>query len=366
MPESKHSNVPQGDATWHLSHWVRDSWEKMYEDCLAAKKSIEFEQYILENDSVGQRFLELFAAKAKSGVKIFLICDTFGSASLRTSPFIHEIRNAGGIIHFYRPFTFWRLFAPWNWFPRTHVKTMLIDSRIAHTGGVCVAERMREWRDTHLRFTGTSVSQVRKVFDEMEHKIQSKGTADVVEPVGIIDFVYVMNRPRKSRFTVYRELLKAITEAHSYIYISTAFFVPNRRFLQALRQAVRRGVQVIVLVPEKSDVILADWICLSYTPQFLRSGFRIFHYSTTVLHSKTAIIDDRWGTVGSTNFDLLSFFHNREANVIIRSSGPIAELKRQFGEDLKVSTELTRERWLEIPMYKKVCGYLGRVLRLFF
>jgi len=338
----------------------------MYHDCLAARKSIEFEQYILENDTVGRRFMELFIAKAKEGLKVFLICDTFGSSLLYRSPLVKELRQYGGQLHFYNNLNIWHILTPWRWFPRTHTKTLLVDSSIVYTGGVCMAERMRQWRDTHIRLTGPVITQVRQAFDEIENKIRGKKIKKPYEIPKARRFRYFLSRPRRARHAIYMELVKAITEARQYIYITSAFFIPNRRFIRLLKRAYIRGVDVRILVPERSDVTLADWLCLSYTPHFLASGLRIFHYQETVLHSKTAIVDDRWGTVGSTNFDVISFFHNREANIMITDPQAIADLKAQFFKDLEFSTEFTREAWKNVPLWKKIAGFFARGIKAFF
>jgi len=352
--------------SWRFFFRPHEAWEAMYQDCSQAEESIEFEQYILENDSVGQRFMELFIEKAKQGIKIFLICDRFGSSVLYRSPLVRQLRRHGGHIHFYNPIKRFTLFFPWQWFPRTHTKTLLVDSAVAYTGGVCIDERMRHWRDTHLRITGPVIAQVRQAFDDIENRILRKKSEGIPPAKEDHRFLYLINRPQQNRRAIYKELVNAVNAAEHYIYISSAFFIPNRRFLRHLAAAYARGVDVRVLLPAKSDVVLADWVGLSYTPRFLSAGLRIFHYQETILHSKTAIIDDNWGTIGSTNFDVISFFHNREANIMTTDKEAIARLKQQFFSDLAGSKELTWEVWGKIPWWKKIIGYIFRILRIFF
>lgn len=351
---------------WQFYFRPHTTWEAMYRDCENAKSSIEFEQYILEDDAVGRRFMELFIEKARSGLKLLLICDRFGSALLSKSKQVEEFREAGGKLYFYNPIRGWKIFAPWKWFPRTHTKTLLIDSEIAYTGGVCLAERMSGWRDTHVRMSGPVVEQIREAFDDIESRVSRRHGHQITRRQKIRDFIYLMNRPREKRHAIYHEFLKAATEAQKYIYITSAYFIPNYRFLKVMKAAAVRGVDVRVLVPETSDVILADWLRLSYTRRFFESGLRLYHYRETVLHSKTAIIDDSWATVGSTNFDVISFFHNREANVVISDPDAIADLKTQFFKDLEVSVEFTLESWRQVPLWKKIAGYSVRIIKVFF
>lgn len=354
------------DASWQFFYRPKDTWEAMYRDCANARHSIEFEQYILEHDAVGKRFMELFIQKARAGLKIFLICDKFGSNKLSRSPLVQELRDAGGHIHFYHTLKFWHFFTPWKWFPRTHVKTLLIDSEIAYTGGVCMVERMRDWRDTHMRLTGPITRQVRSVFDTLERKLQTHWPRRTPRFTVEGNFQYLLSRPLRRRCTVYSEIIKSIANAQDYIYIASAYFIPNRRFVHQLRLASRRGVDIRILVPEHSDVPLADWIRLSYTPRFLKAGMRIFHYRENVLHSKIAMIDDKWATVGSTNFDVISFFHNREGNVVITETEAIRELKSQFNNDMGHSAELTWDAWRLVPWWKKAAGWMARSIKVFF
>lgn len=351
--------------SWQFFTQPEETWQAMYNDCANAKESIEFEQYILENDSVGQRFLELFIQKAKQGLRIFIICDMFGSALFYRSPLVRKLRKHGGRLHFYNPLRRWMVLMPWLWFPRTHAKTLLVDSKIAYAGGVCVAERMKNWRDTHMRITGPVIGQVRKAFDEIENRILYETINHNAESDNDQRFRYLINRPMQNRFSIYRELEKTVTEAKNYIYITSAFFVPNKRFIKLLALARSRGVDIKIIIPEYSDVLPADWLCLSYTNRLLKAGLRIFHYQKTILHSKTAIIDDSWATVGSTNFDILSFFYNREANIIIGDKKAIADIKSHFINDLKFSREFTLKDWQKIPLWKKAVGYCMRIIKVF-
>ena len=358
--------APQKD--WRFFLRPKDAWEAMYEDCARARESIEFEQYILENDAVGQRFMELFIAKAAEKVKIFILCDTFGSLSLFRSKLVQRLRQNGGAFYFYRPMGWLNLLTPWRWFPRTHTKTLLIDSKIAYTGGVCLNAHMKDWRDTQVRFTGSAISEVREAFDALE---AAKGRWIRRRHFRLPELknralVYLQNLPFRARYTIYKELLAAIKNADKHIYIATAYFAPNRRFIRALAGAVRRGVQVWLLAPERSDIRLADFLCLTYIPRLLKASVRVSHYQPTVLHAKTVVVDDHWATVGSTNMDVISFFHNRESNLVITDAEAVAELKAHFQHDLARSREITWQIWKQIPLRHKLLGHFARLLKLFF
>ena len=349
---------------WRFYLSPHEAWDAMYEDCEQAAKSIELEQYIFENDAVGRKFMRLFIRKAAQGVRVFVICDKFGSRTFTGSRLVRLLRRGGGHFRFYNRVGWIDILRPWRWYPRTHVKALLIDSTIAYTGGVCFALYMHDWRDTHIRVTGPVTEQMRQAFDRAERR-HDRNKRPLLPPTGKSDFTYLQNYPLLSWFVIYDELVRAITRAQRYIYLTTAFFAPNRRFRRLLAHAALRGVEVRILVPKKSEFALADWICLSYSHGLLRAGARIFHYRPFVLHAKTVVIDDNWATVGSTNMDILSFFRNRESNIVTTNAAAVAELKQQFMADLEESDELTLEEMNRQPLWKKAIGYVSRLFRSF-
>jgi len=363
--ETTTSDSPALQAhSWRFYLSPREAWDAMYDDCEQATKSIELEQYILENDAIGRKFMRLFIQKAAQGIRVFVIFDKFGSQTLVGSRLVRLLRRGGGRFRFYNWVTYLDLLRPWRWYPRKHVKALLIDSQIAYTGGVCFALRMRDWRDTHIRITGPVVAQFRQAFDQAQRRrgITKRPT---LPKDGNGEFTYLQNYPRFSWFAIYDELIRAITRAEHYIYLTTPFFAPNRRFRRLLANAALRGVDVRILVPKQSEFTFVDWICLSYSHGLLRAGVRIFRYRPFMLHSKTVVSDDHWGTVGSTNMDILSFFRNRESNIVTTNVAAVAELKQQFMADLEESDELTLEAMSRQPMWKRAAGYLARLLRSF-
>jgi len=350
---------------WRFYLTAQEAWEAMYRDCAAAEESIELEEYILENDSIGRRFLELFIDKAAAGVRVFIICDRYGSYAFLKSPLVEKLRQAGGQLYFYHEIGFFDLFRPWRLFPRTHVKTLLVDSRIAYTGSVCIAERMKNWRDTQIKIVGPVVAEIKDSFSIPEKIFTLARRKCAPLPDRNAEFAYVQSNPVFCRCMIYVELVRAIKEAQRSLYITTPFFAPNIHFRSLLRRKSRKGVDVVLLIPLRSDVLVADWMMLSYAKSLLKAGIRIYRYQNVPVHSKTIVIDDGWATLGSTNIDVLSFFNNREANLIIRNAEAVADLKRHFLDDLSRSRELTLEELALEPMYKKMIGRLARYAKHF-
>lgn len=344
--------------SWKFYLSPHDAWNAMYNDCIAAKKSIYFEQYIFENDEIGNKFLKLFIYKVAQGIQVNLVCDGFGSSRLGNSLLVKKFLRDGGNFHFYNKINIWNFCTPWRWFPRTHAKTLLIDYNIAYVGGICIAKRMEFWRDTDIRITGPIIDDIlysldrRKIFKKLDRSSE--------------DFCYVQSRSFVLFHAIYHELVKSVIKARRYIYIATAFFVPNNHFLKLLVEARLRGVEVVIVIPQHSEIKLADFMALSYAKNLLQAGIKIFLYDKTLLHSKVVIIDDFWATIGSTNMDILSFFYNKEANVIITDLEAIQEIKEDFLEDINQSKELTQKILRDVPLYKKVLGRMARILKIFF
>jgi cardiolipin synthase len=334
----------------------------MYQDCVDAKRSIAFEQYIFENDEVGQRFLRLFIHKAKEGLTVHLLCDEVGSRTFCNSPLVEEFRTNGGGFRFYNSLKFIDLLKPRRLFPRTHVKTLVVDAAIAYVGGVCIDQRMQNWRDTQIRITGPVVQRIKEISDC--NFAETEPSKDLKESSNS-DFFYVQSAPKFFRHPLYSLLLHNLEHAQDFVYLSTAFFVPTRRMRRFLKKASSRGASVIVLIPHHSDFWIADWACLSYAKKLLKADVRIFRYQPTVLHNKTVVIDGAWGTVGSSNMDALSCFHNRESNLIVRDKEALAEMKKDFLNDLRHSQELTLDLLNQIPLWKRAAMHVARVCRTF-
>ncbi|MEJ0062256.1 MAG: phosphatidylserine/phosphatidylglycerophosphate/cardiolipin synthase family protein [Alphaproteobacteria bacterium] len=354
------------DKDTHLEFYLTsgDAWAAMERDCLAAGESIELEQYILANDALGNRFLEIFAEKAKAGVKVSLMLDTVGSRGVLNSPIIESIRRHGGRVFFYNPIAWWNIFMPSTWYPRNHTKTMLIDSKAAYTGGVCLAEFMRPWRDTQVRFTGRLVDDVKRDFACLwDWAAKGKSLVRKCASQGKGLLRYGVGEPHLGMNPVYRELLSEIRRAERQISLVTPYFFPPLRLRRRLGAAARRGVQVTVIMAEETDISFAGHIAQSYIPYFLRRGIRILLYTKSTLHAKYAVIDDRWATVGSTNLDYLSLLHNREANIVATDAIFIGELARHFQNDRDGCVEATWEYLRRKPLWHRIIGRLGRPFR---
>jgi cardiolipin synthase len=171
------------------------------------------------------------------------------------------------------------------------------------------------------------------------------------------------NEAMRASFPIRDMYIAAIDEAEHSILLTTAYFVPDHMLLDALKAAVRRGVDVRVLVPWESNHVVTDWIARSYFTYCLQGGIRIFGYRYSMLHAKTCTIDGQWSTVGTCNLDRLSLVGNYEINVAIYSAEFAQQMSALFAEDTAERFELTMEQWKSRPWYYKVSERILAPLR---
>jgi cardiolipin synthase len=352
------SAAQEAGYAWEFFTSPGQAWAAMYAQCREARASIDFEQYIFHRDRVGKRFLALFRRKARQGVRVRLIFDTFGSVGLYRSPAVRKLRAAGVQVKFFNPLNLLHLFMPWTWFPRTHAKTMLVDGRVLFTGGVCFSDKMRDWRDTQIRVEGPVSQAAQIMFDRHWHRPESASAPDDARA----PFRFRYSRPLHWRNPIYRELRGKVRQARETVWMACPYFLPSRSFIRLLRRAVARGVDVRLLISEASDVRLADFVTLSYIRKLLECGLQIYLYRPAVFHGKVMVVDG-WATVGSMNLDYLSAFRNRETNLMIDEPLAVAQLRRRFGIDFAASRLAAAQQWHALPLQYKLLGLLGRSFR---
>ena len=335
------------------------AWEAMLADCRGARESIDFEQYIFKEDGIGRAFIETLAARAAAGVRVRLLIDAVGGIFLSNAS-IARLRNAGVGVRLFKPVRSWVPHRISSWFFRDHRKFLIVDGRVAQTGGIGVNDRMRDWRDTQVRLEGPIVREMQDSFERM-WRSAAGGTFHFTKfPDNVFtaekDFVLQTSAPHLRQRFMRRALIRAIRTAHTYVYLTTPYFIPDIKFFVAVRRAARRGVGVRILLPGVSDHFLLDVASGSYFDSFLRAGVKIYQYSAgrRILHAKTAAIDDVWTTVGSTNLDNLSLRWNYEANISSINAEFAREIRKHFLNDLKSSREVWPDAWRRRPIYIKL------------
>jgi cardiolipin synthase len=355
-------------TTWTLYDSNRDAWTAILADCAHATKTIHVEQFIFNNDELGKRLIDICAERAATGVKVRFLWDAAGSFSFVGSSLVDELRAKGIELVFWKTLvpTYFKLADFRSWYLRNHRRTIVIDDTIGYTGSISVKDSMLEWRDTNVRMQGPVVSEMSNAFMRMWGRATNERPIPKRVHAHDPEFRYITNYPAPGRRHMYKEFLTAVRHARDYIYITTPYFVPTHRLVKAIRHAARRGVDVRIILPEKTDHYpTLDYAARSYFSGLLETGVRIFLYAGTIIHSKSAIVDGVWSTVGSMNMDNASLLYNFEANMVSINTEFADELTHHFMADIEKSHEIKISEWNRRFFTEKLLETLTRLIRKF-
>ena len=341
----------------------------------AAQRSICCETYILASDRTGDRFKSALVERARAGVTVRLMYDAVGSFGLSDS-WLADLRDAGAQIVVFNPIAPWR--ARWGLSHRDHRKTMVVDDEVAFTGGLNIANDYASvedggvgWHDQHCRVRGPIVLDLARLFrrtwlragGDLYPAPQSPNQAN---GVGGTSFVRMIeNSTRRKKPAIRRAYLHVIKAARKTVWIENAYFVPDRGLRRALIRAVRRGVDVRVIVPGHSDVRLIEWASLYVMRRLARRGVKMLRWRGVMLHAKTAVVDGTWSTIGSYNFDAQSRFNNLEVTLEILDSTVGTALATQFERDVAQTDAFDETTWRELPWWRRAFAWIAYRLRRF-
>jgi cardiolipin synthase A/B len=340
-------------------------WQAMLAAMEEARKSIEFEQYCFMDfgeGSIGRKFADLFLRKAKEGVKVRLLIEAQASFDFYISDLGKILENAGVEVVFH---TLSRHKLPhfFRMFFRDHRKLLIVDSKIAFIGGNIVKDKAVDWRDTLLKLEGPTAKLLERVFNDAFQGLRRNNKFAITAPQMSGNFEVLTSGPMPRYHYILRRILEAFRNAKRSIYITSPYFNPPRSVLRALARALARGVEVHIMLPGKSDNILADFVSESYYDTILRSGMRLYLHDAYV-HAKTIVVDDSWSTMGSANFDRLSLHFDYEANVSSTEGVFTRELLDHFHKDLERASELKLIDWRSRSLYRKILEVLSWPFRL--
>ncbi|HNP34861.1 MAG TPA: cardiolipin synthase [Woeseiaceae bacterium] len=340
----------------------------------AAKSRIYLETYIFADDKVGRKFARQLMQKAREGLHVRLIYDSFGSLK-SDDDFFAKMRDSGiEIVEFHdiNPLSGGN---PLNINVRDHRKLLIVDSEVAFTGGINLSSTYSSssssrknqdllndgWRDTHVAIRGPAVAGFEALFRsnwlkhggasfELVSAAESQVSAggDIVAVLGSVG-------GDDEGSAIFHAYMDAIEKARKSIWITQAYFAPDENFLDTLVAAAARGVDVRIIVPGVSDSKLVLNASRSRYEKLLAANIRIYERNASLLHAKTAVIDGVWSTVGSSNLDYRSSLHNDEVNAVIFGTAFGRQLEQQFREDLRESQPIELNEW-------RARGFVDRLL----
>ncbi len=320
----------------------------------AARGSVGVEMYRFAADGVGRRFARALAAAARRGVRVRVLVD---SAGCRDTPrtFFGWMRSHGVDVRSVNPLRhFLRRGFSRGW--RDHRKLLVVDHEVAFVGGVNLCREgadLREggcgWRDVAVRVRGPVVTELSRAFERSwaREARTRRGAPEAVppaRPAGEVAALVLESGPA-GRGPFGAALRHAIRRARRSVWIASPYFLPPRSVRRELGRAARRGVDVRVLVPARSDCPVVLWAGQRAYASLLRAGIRLFEWTASMMHAKVAVVDGLWSTTGSHNLDPLSFFRNRELSVTLLGREAGERFERMLERDFSRSRELEGRSW---------------------
>ncbi|MCT9812023.1 cardiolipin synthase [Acidovorax sp. Be4] len=323
------------------------TYDSILEAVRQARHHVHLEYYIFEPDQTGSALMQALVERAQAGVKVRMLVDSLGSKKL-TRKFYGPLVDAGGEFAFFHPTKIGRRLRPVINF-RTHRKILVCDGRVAFTGGVNITDEEDKrvmasaYHDVHLRLEGPVVNWLQTVFLEdwayaleRQHQAEPPGLDELLPDMaeGAYAVQVMSSGPDNRLAAIHRTYVAAINAASDRVWLTTPYFVPTEAAMAALTNAALRGVDVQLLVPEKSDSFIVTAAARSYFDELIACGARVHEYHARMLHSKTLVVDDNIAIIGTANFDNRSFFLNYEVCAIAYGPKLNGDLVQQFKQDL--------------------------------
>nr|WP_217900118.1 cardiolipin synthase [Noviherbaspirillum humi] len=352
-----------------------------------ASRHVNLETYIFEDDEVGRALADLLLEKRAAGVQVSVIYDSVGT--LGTPKEFFERLRAGGVrLLEFNPVNPLEARGNWTVNQRDHRKLLVVDGRIAFTGGVNISRvygkssffsrnrrqddnppdaKEAAWRDTHMQIEGPAVAEFQKMFVDtwLRKTGQALPDAGFFPPLrreGNSLVRAIGSTPEKEDYSVYKTYVSALAHADRYVHLTTAYFVPDKEIVGAIIDAARRGIDVRIIFPSFTDHTLILYASRSYYDELLAAGVKIYERKQAMLHAKTAVIDGVWSTIGSTNLDIRSFLHNDEINAVILSTDFADRMEALFQRDVLESDQILPEQWSQRGMFQRMREWSTRLL----
>jgi cardiolipin synthase len=338
-----------------------EAFPAMFDAIDRAVSSVVLEMYIFSDDGTGREFRGHLVNAAKRGIEVRVLVDSWGSWSLPDS-FWDGLRAAGGMVRWFHPLM--KGFIPF----RNHRKLLLVDGRLAYTGGLNIADEYYggahgglPWRDNALEISGPVVARLKKSFSRMWALADSPVRRLIMRFRRLRlrrvkrhngNVLFLESGPENPVRPVRRAYKQVVQNAEKSIDLAMGYFYPHGRMLRTLKRAVRRGVRVRLLVPLHTDIPIARWAARGLYGRLLRAGVEVWEYVPAMMHSKLAIADDTL-IAGSANLDIRSGRFNYELVAVVTDPKLAAQARADFEADLSLSVRISMEEWQKRPFIQK-------------
>ena len=325
------------------------TFPRLSEDLKSARQAITLQLYYGNAGRMARALGAILRERAAAGVRVFVLFDAFGSAGIPAEE-LEALRAAGVQVEPFRPIRLSTLHLAQN---RSHVRGVIIDGRVGWTGGFGLDDKWsgdghthESWRETNVRFEGPAVRQLQAAFAAAWTEatgVLFTGRATLApHENGAAAAGLLYTAPTLGSTPAERFFAVSIAAARKTLYITNAYFAPDRAFVEQLASAARRGVDVRILTAgARTDVNIVRLAGRASYDALLAAGVRVYEWQPTTLHAKTFVIDGEWSTIGSMNFDNRSMALNDEATLMVLDRAVGADMQRIFLDDLRSAQEIT-------------------------
>lgn len=363
----------------------REAYPAMLEAIAAAERQVLLEMYWFGSDRAGWRFARALIESARRGVEVALVYDSVGS--IMASPEIFSALSAEGVsVLEYNPVAPWkRRFRLAHLTRRNHRKILVVDGQLGFTGGINIADQWLPeeedgggWRDDMVCVEGPAVLGLVRCFVKAWRRAGGQPLLRLGQVIlsddAPVSAGQISGNQRvrvlgegffRNRHAISRAYLAHLYRARARAWIANSYFVPDRSVVSALVRAARRGVDVRIILPRESDVPVVEWASRAVWGRLLRNGVRIFQWSRSILHSKTAVIDGRWSTIGTFNLDYLSLRVNLEVNISVLDEAFASTMEASFEQDLSECYEVELSSFVFRSLEARLLEFLAYRFRKF-
>ena len=349
------------------------TFPRLWEDLRSARQAITLQLYYGAPGQTADVLTAILRERASAGVRVFVLYDAFGTVDI---PSAHRdaLRSSGVVVEPFRPVRLSTLHLAQN---RSHVRGIVIDGRIGWTGGFGIDDKWLgdgrtngSWRETNVRLEGPAVRQLQAACAAAGVEatgVWFSGRATIEERPDGATAGLLYTAPTLGSTAAERFFALSIGAARKTLYITNAYFAPDRNFIDLLTAAAQRGVDVRILTAgPRTDVNVVRFAGRAWYDTLLRSGVRLYEWQPTTLHAKTFVVDGLWSTVGSMNFDNRSMALNDESNLMVLDRTVGGEMNRMFRDDLQHAREIRLDtfnaRWWFQRMAERGANWLTRLL----
>lgn len=348
------------------------TYAAMFDVLEKARDHINLESYIIEDDEIGRKFADLLLRKQAQGVEVNLSYDSVGSM-YTPAAFFQRLRDGGIRVVEFNPINPLEARGEWRLTRRNHRKILLADGQVAIIGGINISKVYSSipfrrnksepppihWRDTDVQIEGPAVAQLQKLFLASWQKqdgppLPARNYYPDLPEQGRALVRVVGSTPGETNRIPFVMYVSAVVFAKRSIHLTNSYFIPDDQTLTALADAAQRGVDVKIILPGTSDSPWPLHAQRHHYSALLQAGVKIYEHDTSLLHAKTAVIDQVWSTVGSTNLDFLSLLNNDEVNAVILSREFATEMEVMFARDLVDSRQIHWDDWKNRPCLPRI------------